>query len=88
MQKPMEKTKESELLKELATPKWTVLYNIVSPEAARWIGRGWEFFDEERDAQRCYERHNALGNCASKRPYHINDKEHLGAVHTLMRDEG
>ncbi len=63
-------------------PKWTVHYNIVSPEATEWIGTGWEFFNDERDAQHCYDRHNALGNCATKRPYHRNDRVHLGAVHT------
>jgi len=70
------------------TPKWTVLYNIVSSETAQWIGTGWEFFDDEHDAQHCYERHNVLGNCASKRPYHKNDRTHLGAVHRILRGEG
>jgi len=38
----------------LDRPKWTVLYNIVSPESDRWIGTGYEFFDEEETAAKAY----------------------------------
>jgi len=63
-------------------PRWTVCYNIVSPESDRWVGRGWEFFDEEYQATACYERHIKLGNCPTKRPYyHQSDYQHLGAAH-------
>jgi hypothetical protein len=63
-------------------PKWTVLYNIVSRENARWIGMGWEFFDEEADAQKCYKRHLDNGNCPCKRPYfRMSDYTKLGAAH-------
>lgn len=68
---------------DITTPKWTILYNMVSPENGQWIGTGWEFFDDESDAQRCYERHNTFGDCATKRPYHRNDRVHLGAGHRL-----
>jgi len=63
------------------TPKWTVLYNIVSAESDQWVGTGWEFFDSEEAASRCYVRHVASGNCPTKRPYHSFDREHLGAAH-------
>lgn len=63
-------------------PKWTVVYNIVSPESSKWVGTGWEFFDDEEDAQACYDRHVASGNTPTKRPYHDGcDKPHLGAAH-------
>lgn len=62
------------------TPSWTVLYNIVS-EGSDWVGTGWEFFNHKKDADVCYKKHNASGNCASMRPYHQNDIEHLGAAH-------
>ncbi len=64
-------------------PKWTVHYNIVSPENGKWIGRGWEFFDSGIDAQDCYDRHIRIGNCPSKRPYHPMDSKNLGAGHSM-----
>ena len=64
-------------------PKWTVNYNIVSKENDCWVGTGWEFFDLESDAQKCYNRQIDLGNCPCKRPYYRkSDWSHLGAVHT------
>ena len=62
-------------------PKWTVRYNIVSPESERWIGTGWEFFDDEKDATNAYARHIDKGNTPTKRPFHTNDRIHLGACH-------
>jgi len=68
-------------------PRWTVLYNIVSPESKRWVGTGWEFFDTEEEAQACYDRHNNGANCASKRPWHPSDKKRMGAAHQIeLRD--
>jgi hypothetical protein len=68
-------------------PKWTVCYNIVSLESDRWIGHGWEFFDEDAQAISCYERHNKAGNCATKRRYyHPTDYEHLGAAHRFWAE--
>ena len=67
-------------------PRWTVTYNIVSPENGRWIGRGWEFFDEELEAMAAYERHGRAGNCATMRPfYRKTDIEHMGAAHQHLR---
>jgi hypothetical protein len=63
-------------------PHWTVLYNIVSKENDRWVGTGWEFFDEEKDAQAAFDRHTADGSGACKRPYYNScDENHLGAAH-------
>ena len=64
-------------------PKWTVRYNISSPESNRWIGNGWEFFDEEKDASRAYARIIDRGNVPTKRPFHMNDAKHLGACHKI-----
>lgn len=50
-------------------PNWTVVYSIVSKENSTWIGTGWEFFDEESDARKCYDRHNSSGNTAKIRRY-------------------
>lgn len=66
-----------------ARPKWTVHYNIVSQENNQWVGRGWEFFDDESDAKKCFDRHTLAGNCCSKRPFHENDWEHVGAGHKI-----
>lgn len=71
---------------EQKDPKWTVLYNIVSAESATYVGTGWEFFDDEREAKACYERHIASGNCPAKRRYSpIPDFQHLGAAHQWGR---
>lgn len=65
----------------LEPPRWTVCYNIVSPESDAWVGRGWEFFNKEREAEECYRRHQRLGNVPTKRPfYNPVDLEYLGAV--------
>lgn len=70
----------------MSLPRWTVHYNVVSPESGRWTGSGWEFFDEERDAQSCYERNLKAGNCPTKRPFHEPvDGPHLGAAHAHER---
>lgn len=61
-------------------PSWTVLTNLVSPERPTWTGMSWEFFDLERDAQACYDRHIKLGNCPTKRPFHQNDTVNLGIL--------
>lgn len=62
-------------------PKWTVVYNITSPESEKWVGTGWEFFDLEKEASEAYQRHVNLDNCPTKRPFHIDDRKHLGACH-------
>lgn len=68
-------------------PMWTVCYNIVSRESLRWVGTGWEFFDNECDAQACFDRHVKNGNCPTKRPYYrARDRIHLGAAHTWARE--
>jgi len=73
---------------EQSKPRWTVVYNIVSPESAQYVGTGWEFFVEEKEAMRCYERHNKAGNVPTKRPYHDGvDREHLGAAHRYWLDK-
>ena len=69
--------------KETRIPKWTVHYNIVSQENDEWIGTGREFFDNELDAEKCYNRHIKNGNCPCKRPFYKKiDLPHLGAAHT------
>lgn len=65
----------------VAQPRWTVTYNIVSRENGRWIGHGWEFFDNEADADKCYNRQLASGNCPTRRHFHPVDWQHLGAAH-------
>lgn len=62
-------------------PNWTVFTNLVSPESSRWIGMSWEFFDEEIDADKCFERHFVLGNVPTKRKFNESDRPHMGAVH-------
>ncbi len=63
---------------DVATPKWTVLYNI----PGEWVGTGWEFFNAEADAAKCFARHRAAGNVPTKRPfYRAVDVLHLGAAH-------
>ena len=67
-------------------PNWTVCYNIVSPESDRWVGTGWEFFDQECDAEKSYKRHISLGNVPCKRPYFPpSDYKHLGIAHEEAR---
>jgi hypothetical protein len=69
-------------------PRWTVLYNIVSKENDRWVGTAWEFFDDERDAQKCYDRQIREGNCPTKRPYYDKcDRPHLGAAHQFWLEQ-
>jgi hypothetical protein len=68
-------------------PKWTIVYNIVSPESNRWVGTGWEFFDKEEDATKCRERLTRLGNVVTKRPYYDSvDNPHMGAAHRATMD--
>lgn len=62
-------------------PNWTVLYNIISPENSKYVGTGWEFFDKEEDADKCYARHRDNGCCPSKRPFFEKlDRAHMGAA--------
>ena len=68
-------------MNDMPIPRWTVRYNINSPEAGRWIGTGWEFFDEGKDASKAYARHIDCGNVPTKRPFHANDTKYLGACH-------
>lgn len=63
-------------------PKWTVVYNIASPESDKWIGMGWEFFDDFSDADRCFKRQAKLGNVPTLRPFNKKaDYNQLGAAH-------
>ena len=78
--------------KQNPKPKWTVVYNIVSPENPKWIGTGWEFFDKEDDAIKCFNRHEELGNIPTKRHYFAGvpdgqrfDFRHLGAHHQMEK---
>lgn len=62
-------------------PKWTVFYTITSEENSYWVGTGWEFFDNEEDAQTCFDRHVHIGNCPTKRPFYYSaDCQHLGQL--------
>ena len=62
-------------------PKWTVYYNINSPENNQWTGTGYEFFDDFNDAEKALRRLQARGEVAGLRPFHELDARHLGAVH-------
>lgn len=64
-------------------PQWTICTNIVSIESSKWIGTSWEFFDDEVDAEECFQRHIVLGNVPTKRKFHENDRIHLGAAHRM-----
>jgi hypothetical protein len=76
-------TLEDQYRKKGPVPKWTVLYNIVTP-GSTWIGTGWEFFDDETEAQKRFDHHVAIGNCPTKRPYSQPcDWQHLGAAHRM-----
>lgn len=63
-------------------PAWTIGYNL-SPEVLRtyWVGKGWEFYDDEKQAKQRYDALIAQGHCPFLRPYYPTDSEHLGAVH-------
>jgi hypothetical protein len=63
-------------------PRWTVRYNIAG---GAWVGTGWEFFDDESEAQKRYDA--LIGHCPCKRPYHKNDMQHLGAAHQWAMKE-
>ncbi len=64
------------------SPRFTVLYNIVSPESSKWVGTGWEFFDKEEDAKKCYQRQIENGNCPCRRYFSEKpDRQHMGAAH-------
>lgn len=66
-------------------PKYTVLYNIVTP-GSQWIGTGWQFFDDQNAAKRCYEYQQENGNCPTLRPYsEVPDYQHLGAAHRISK---
>lgn len=68
----------------MTEPRWTVVYNIVSPESSTWVGTGWEFFDTEPQAHQAFERHLALDNWPTKRPFNTKmDSQHMGAAHSL-----
>ncbi len=57
-------------------PKWTVVYNIPSPNDG-FVGKGWEFFDDEAHAEHCYRKQIARGNVPTMRPFHPSDKQHM-----------
>jgi len=60
-------------------PKWTVITNLTG----KWIGTSWEFFDEENEAEACYQKHLAIGNVPTKPYFNAVDSFHLGAVHRM-----
>jgi len=64
---------------DIKKPKWTVLYNI----DGKWIGTGWEFFDDYIIAKSRYAVLNSSeGYCATLRHFHEKtDRPHMGAVH-------
>lgn len=65
-------------------PKWTVCYNIRgSVGDPPWVGTGWEFFDDERDAQGRQDELSGTGVASCRRPFHPSDEVHLGACHRL-----
>ena len=65
-------------------PRYTVVYNIVSPESSKWIGTGWEFFDNKKDAEECNRRHIENGNVPMLRPFYERpDRERMGAAHRM-----
>ena len=68
-------------------PRFTVGYNIGSGDR-RWIGTGWEFFDSEEDAERCYKQLVAQGHVPFRRPFHRGcDIPHMAAAHDNLRAE-
>lgn len=69
----------------MKAPTWTVLYNVVSVESPTFVGTGWEFFDDQALAQKCYQRHADAGNCPTRRPFNeACDRPHMGAVHRMQ----
>lgn len=60
-------------------PKWTILYNI---DCGEFIGTGWEFYNDDREAQQRYEVLSSdTRTCPTKRPYHEKtDFPHFGAA--------
>ena len=71
----------------MTRPRWTVLYNIVSPESNKWIGKGYEFFDKKEDAEKAYLRVRGEGKCGTKRPYHSVDDKFLHMVPAPKKEE-
>lgn len=65
-------------------PKWTVFYNITG---SRWIGKGWEFFDDRDDAKVRYDALAADGHVPTLRPWHPNDIDDMGATHRDLKLE-
>ena len=60
-------------------PKWTVTCNWVN--TTQWIGTHWEFFNSEKDAAQRYKELKGQGHCCTKRPFHKNDINYMGAAH-------
>ena len=65
-------------------PRYTVFTNLTSKESGEFIGISWEFFHDEGDASRCYQRHLANGSVPTIRAFNKHDIAHMGAIH---RDE-
>jgi hypothetical protein len=71
-------------------PKWTIVYNIFNESTSRWVGEGWEFYDDDKAAQ---DRYNFLAKfsetpntdgfkyCPCKRPFYSTDRSRMGAAH-------
>ena len=66
-------------MKKRSWPTWTVIYNIIRPNAA-FVGKGWEFFSDKDCAQYCYDKLITLGNVPTMRPFHPSDKQHMNPI--------
>ena len=58
-------------------PKWTVISNLKRRETTIWIGMSVELFDDEKEAEKCYQRHRQSGDTATKRPFHSSDEQYM-----------
>jgi len=67
-------------------PNWTVISNQPN---GRWTSKIWEFFDDEKDADKCYKHHIEVGNGLCKRPYYPpTDYKYLATIHEEAIKEG
>jgi hypothetical protein len=59
-------------------PAWVVIAQFFPPESKKWVATSWEFFPDEASASKCYDRHEQLGHCSTKRPYYDQtDRVHM-----------
>jgi len=66
-------------------PNWTVWSNLKRHETTDWIGHCIEFFDEEIEAVKCFERHRKNGDVSTMRPFHSSDKPMLHIMSTSRK---